>query len=98
MGIVFNEKKRIFTLYTKHTMYQMMADGHGVLLHLYYGRRIQGEMDYLLTYHDRGFSGNPADVYPDRSYSLMPCLRNFPSGETEISETVPCRWKMEMAV
>ncbi len=78
MGIVFNEKKRIFTLYTKHTMYQMMADGHGVLLHLYYGRRIQGEMDYLLTYHDRGFSGNPADVYPDRSYSLDALPQEFP--------------------
>ena len=37
----------------------MQADAQGYLLHLYYGARTAGEMDYLLNYGDRGFSGNP---------------------------------------
>ena len=58
MAITFNETTRIFTLTTAHTTYQMQADAQGYLLHLYYGARTAGEMDYLLNYGDRGFSGN----------------------------------------
>ncbi len=59
MAIIFQEEKRIFTLHTKRTTYQFQADSYGFLLHLYYGKRTEGNMDYLLTYADRGFSGNP---------------------------------------
>ena len=42
MAVGVNGKKRIFTIRTKQTTYQMMADAHGVLLHLYYGPRAEG--------------------------------------------------------
>ena len=36
MAIIYNKEKRIFSLHTEHTTYQMMADTHDYLLHLYY--------------------------------------------------------------
>ncbi len=54
MAIEFQQDKQLFTLNTKHTTYQMKVDRLGFLLHLYYGERISGNMDYLLTYYDRG--------------------------------------------
>jgi len=82
MGIVFDETRKTFTLHTKDSTYQMQVDPFGFLLHLYYGRKAEGCMDYLLTYADRGFSGNPYDVGSDRTYSMdvlpqeLPCLGN----------------------
>ena len=54
MAIQYQPEKRIFTLITKHTTYQMQVDAFGFLLHLYYGKRIAGDLDYLLPYYDRG--------------------------------------------
>lgn len=79
MSIIFAEKDKIFTLHTKDATYQMKVDEYGFLLHLYYGRRTDGCMDYLLTFADRGFSGNPYDAGNDRTYSMdvlpqeLPC-------------------------
>lgn len=78
MSIVFDEKNKIFTLHTKETTYQMQVDRYGFLLHLYYGRKTKGNMDYLLTYADRGFSGNPYDAGFDRSYTLDALPQEFP--------------------
>ena len=79
MAITFNETTRIFTLTTAHTTYQMQADAQGCLLHLYYGARTAGEMDYLLNYGDRGFSGNPNSAGSDRTYSLDALPQEYPS-------------------
>lgn len=79
MSIIFTEQDKIFTLHTKDATYQMKVDAYGFLLHLYYGRRTEGNMDYLLQFADRGFSGNPFDVGNDRTYSMdvlpqeLPC-------------------------
>lgn len=70
MGIIYCEKDRTFTLQTKETTYQMQVGQYGFLLHLYYGKKAEGCMDYLLTYYDRGFSGNPYDAGTDRTYSM----------------------------
>lgn len=78
MGIIFDERNRTFTLHTKGSTYQMQIDSLGCLLHLYYGKRINGCMDYLLTYADRGFSGNPYDAGYDRTYSLDVLPQEFP--------------------
>ena len=78
MGIIYNEKARTFTLHTHNTTYQMQIDAYGFLLHLYYGRKTDGVMDYLLTYADRGFSGNPQDAGNDRTYSLDVLPQEFP--------------------
>ncbi|RGD83877.1 alpha-galactosidase [Ruminococcus sp. TF10-12AC] len=78
MGIIYCEKDRIFTLQTKNTTYQMQVDRYGFLLHLYYGKKTDGCMDYLLTYYDRGFSGNPYDAGEDRTYSMDTLPQEFP--------------------
>ena len=78
MGIIYCEKDRTFTLQTKNTTYQMQVDRYGFLLHLYYGKKTDGCMDYLLTYYDRGFSGNPYDAGSDRTYSMDALPQEYP--------------------
>jgi len=78
MAIHYQDNNHIFTLNTKFTTYQMKVDDYGFLLHLYYGKKVSGEMDYLLTYYDRGFSGNPADVGNDRTYSMDVLPQEYP--------------------
>ena len=78
MAILFDESKKTFTLHTDHSTYQMQVDRFGYLLHLYYGRRSEGCMDYLLQFADRGFSGNPYDAGLDRTYSLDVLPQEFP--------------------
>ncbi len=63
---------------TAHTSYQIKVDDFGFLLHLYYGGRVYGNMDYLLTCYDRGFSGNPSDVGNDRTYSMDVLPQEYP--------------------
>ena len=78
MAIGYQQEKRIFSLDTKHTSYRMKVDDYGFLLHLYYGGRVYGDMNYLLTYYDRGFSGNPPDVGKDRTYSMDALPQEYP--------------------
>ena len=73
MAIKINTEKRIFTLETKHTMYQMQADTYGVLRHLWYGAKTGCDMSYLQDYPDVGFSGNPhgkSFMYPLKSFTV----------------------------
>ncbi|WP_251389257.1 alpha-galactosidase [Mediterraneibacter agrestimuris] len=79
MCISYNEADKTITLHTKHTTYQMQIDKYGFLLHLYYGRSAAGCMDYLLTYYDRGFSGNPYEAGTDKTYSMDSLPQEFPS-------------------
>lgn len=78
MSIIFDKNNKTFTLHTNSSSYQMQIDPYGFLLHLYYGRRTEGCMDYLLTYADRGFSGNPYDTGVDRTYSMDALPQEFP--------------------
>lgn len=78
MAIYYQQKNKIFTLQTKNTTYQMKVDDFGFLLHLYYGGKIKGEMDYLLACYDRGFSGNPYDAGSDRTYSMDALPQEYP--------------------
>ena len=82
MAITVGENGRLFTIHTKNTTYQMKADRYGVLLHLYYGRRTEGSMEYLLTYGDRAFAGNINDAGEDRAYSLDFLPQEFPVSGT----------------
>lgn len=78
MGIIFDKENKIFTLHTKNTTYQMQVDALGYLLHLYYGKTAKGNMEYLLTGYDRGFSGQPYDAGNDRTYSMDALPQEFP--------------------
>ncbi len=82
MAITVQENGRLFTINTKNTTYQMKADRYGVLLHLYYGRRTEGSMEYLLTYADRGYACNIYDTGRDRTYSLDFLPQEFPTSGT----------------
>ena len=69
MAIIIDQEQKLLTphtitLHTKNTTYQMAVGAYGQLLHLYYGPRLDGDMRYLLTYYDRGFSGNPYAIRP----------------------------------
>ncbi len=70
MALQIYAEKKIFTLETDHTMYQMQADAYGVLRHLWYGAKTGCDMSYLQDYPDVGFSGNIYAAGNDRTYSL----------------------------
>lgn len=78
MAIHYQSENRIFTLHTARTTYQMKVDEFGFLLHLYYGAKVFGNMDYLLTRYDRGFCGNPSDTGNDRTYSMDKQPQEYP--------------------
>ena len=78
MPILYSSEKKLFALHTAHTTYQFQIDPYGVPLHLYYGTRCEGEMDYLLRYADRGFSGNPYAAGDDRTYSYDTLPQEYP--------------------
>ncbi len=79
MSIIYNQNKNIFTLHTKNTTYQMQVDKYGYLLHLYYGARNFGFADDMLTFADRGFSGNPYAAGNDKTYSLDTLPQEYPT-------------------
>lgn len=71
MSILFNENKKLITIQTAHSSYQMKIDELGYVLHTWYGEKIDSsdDMSYRIFNIDRGFSGNPYETV-DRTYSL----------------------------
>ncbi|WP_067559694.1 alpha-galactosidase [Faecalibaculum rodentium] len=82
-------RDRIFQIETEHTCYQIQADRHNILSHLWYGPKTGGQvMDYLQDYPDVGFAGSIADAGNDRTYSLDTRLQEYPcegTGDYRIS-------------
>lgn len=79
MAIRFDEKHKLFTLDTENTSYQMKIEDYNVLLHLYYGRKMEGgNMGYLLQLYDRGFSGQVPDAGNRREFSLDALPQEYP--------------------
>ena len=70
MSIRIDEKSRLFSLETAHTLYQIKADEMGVLLHLWYGPRTDADMSYRIRTANRGFCGNPYEAQDRMDYSL----------------------------
>ncbi len=79
MAVRFQKENGIFTIDTKNTTYQMKIDSYGCLLHLYYGAAVRENMEYLLVYADRGFSGNPYEAKEDRTYSYDVLPQEYPT-------------------
>lgn len=80
MAIILDKTKTLFTLQTDHSMYQMKTGRYGVLLHTYFGKKSSiFDYSYLVTYADRGFSGNPYDAENDRTYSLDALPQEYPT-------------------
>ena len=96
MGIKFYDDKKIFALSTKNTSYQMQVGKFGHLLHLYYGKRTEDTLDYLVTLYDRGFSGNPYEAGCDTTYSLDSLPQEYPSyGTGDYRMTALCMQNAE---
>lgn len=71
MAIIYNEKKRTFSLHTAKTTYQLKIGNLNYVKHLYYGATIRDEdLIYLVRRYDRGFSGNPYESRKERTFSL----------------------------
>ncbi|MBQ8163227.1 MAG: alpha-galactosidase [Clostridia bacterium] len=70
MAIIENKKDQTYTLYTKNTMYQMKVNEIGMLIHTYYGNKME-YMDMSLVNRTWGtaFSPNVQDVEKYISYS-----------------------------
>ncbi|MBO4472098.1 MAG: alpha-galactosidase [Clostridia bacterium] len=70
MSIRIEEKEKLFSLETAHTLYQMKADETGVLLHTWYGAKTDTDMSYRIRTVNRGFCGNPYEMQNRFDYSL----------------------------
>ena len=71
MGIIVNEEKKLFTLQTRHSTYQMRVDELGFLRHLYYGARVEdADMTYMHLDYERSFSACPNCAGFAREYTL----------------------------
>ena len=71
MSISIDQKQSLFSLHTANTTYQMMVGPHGILQHVYYGRRVGDfNMSYRDFYSDCAFSPNPYELRMLRDYSL----------------------------
>ncbi len=69
--IVLDQENKIFTLHTLNTTYQMKADQYNVLLHTYYGTKIDScDLSGLIQCGGRSFSPNPNEAGSNRDYSL----------------------------
>ena len=82
MSIRFDPGEKTLSLLTRNTVYQMKIARGGVLLHLYYGRRAEGDFSYLCATADCGFSPNPYEAREDRSWSLDTLPQEYSSGNT----------------
>lgn len=80
MSIVFDQQKKLLTLATAKSAYQMQIDDLGFLQHLHYGART-GSQDMSYQYYDfdYAFSGNPVERRSDRSFSLDIVPQEFSS-------------------
>ena len=71
MAVRYDAETKTFILETKNSSYLMTVNRYGKLLNIYYGERIPDtDLNYLLTFQDRGFSPNPNEAGNDRTFSL----------------------------
>lgn len=82
MSVSYHESKKVFTIQTKNSTYQMKVSEHGHLLHLYYGKTIGDEdVSYLIPNVVRSHESNPPEAGTDRVYSLCAYPQEFSSND-----------------
>lgn len=77
MAIKYNEQDKIFVLLTKNTSYQIKVGPYQTLLHLYYGRKVESNLDYLIQTMDRSHCCNPNEAGTDRTFSMDTQLQEY---------------------
>ena len=58
MAITYNANKKLFSLETRNTTYQLRVDEYGIVQHLYYGGKIHSDADYSVRYTCRGMGAS----------------------------------------
>ncbi|WP_100489173.1 alpha-galactosidase [Sporolactobacillus pectinivorans] len=85
--ITYDGQKQVFHLSNHFLSYLMQVDQHGLLQHLYFGKKIRKYHDER-SYPglDRGFSGNVPSLnvgeQPDRTYSKDMILQEYSGNQT----------------
>lgn len=69
----------LFLLETEHSAYQMKVNERGMLEHLWYGARVDQNMDYLNLHNDLGFSGQIYEDQADRTLSPDTLMLEYPT-------------------
>lgn len=82
MPIIAEKNSNSFRIITDNTEYQIKADKHGVLKHVWYGAVTDNDMEYMLDYHDAGFSGNIYEEAYGKKYSLDTMSLEYAGGGT----------------
>jgi Alpha-galactosidase len=77
LAIKYNDQDKIFVLLTNNTSYHIKIGPHNTLLHLYYGKRIESNLDYLIRYMDRSHCSNPNEFGKDRTFSMDTQLQEY---------------------
>ncbi len=79
MAIAYNSEKKLFTLQTEATTYQLRIDEYGILQHVYYGGKLYSDADYMIRYACRGMGASIADAGCWRNYELDTIMREYPT-------------------
>lgn len=77
MAIKFMADENRFLLLTKESSYQIKIGPYRTLLHLYYGKKVEGNLDYLIRLKNRSVCGNPNDAGIDRTFSMDTQLQEY---------------------
>lgn len=77
MAIKFEKENQLFILQTKSTSYQIKIGPYQTLLHLYYGKRVDSNLDYLIRMRDRSHCSNPYEAEKERGFSMETQLQEY---------------------
>ena len=77
MAIKYNKQDKTLSLRTEHTSYQIKIGPYNTLLHLYYGKKVDSNLDYLIRGMDRSHCGNPNEAGKDRTFSMDTQLQEY---------------------
>ena len=93
--ILHDQNHHTLTLHTRRTTYQMKTGDYGVLLHTYYGARVDGgDLSYLIRRMDRSFSPNPSEADRCRDFSLDAMPQEYSTcgvGDYRLPSAVPAQ-------
>ncbi len=77
MAIKYNDKDKIFILLTENSSYHIKIGPNNTLLHLYYGKKVQSNLDYLIRVMERSHCATPNDFGTNRAFSMDTQLQEY---------------------
>lgn len=77
MAITYKEQEKLFLLLTENSSYQIKIGPYNTLLHLYYGKKVDCSLDYLVQTRDRSHCCNPNEAGNNRAFSMDTQLQEY---------------------